>query len=211
MRNSVLRALACGACSLGIAWTASAQSCFWTHIDHRVSYDESGPWNPSVYRSLMGTLTLAQIGGALWEGSESRIGRTMWQGIDSEALAGVGSNLASLVFSRVRPSNPESDPCMWFKSGSNHSFPSGEASVAAALVTPYIFEYEKEQPLVWLLTLLPAYVGTARVKNQAHWQSDVLAGWAVGGLSGWYAHERDVPIFVTLLPHGASVGLRTRF
>jgi undecaprenyl-diphosphatase len=100
---------------------------------------------------------------------------------------------------------------MWFKSGSNHSFPSGEASVAAALVTPYIFEYEKEQPLVWLLTLLPAYVGTARVKNQAHWQSDVLAGWAVGGLSGWYAHERDVPIFVTLLPHGASVGLRTRF
>jgi membrane-associated phospholipid phosphatase len=30
------------------------------------------------------------------------------------------------------------------------------------------------------------------VKNQAHWQTDVLAGWAAGGLSGWYAHSREV-------------------
>ena len=32
-----------------------------------------------------------------------------------------------------------------------------------------------------LLALLPLYVGAGRIKNQAHWQTDVLAGWAIGG------------------------------
>jgi len=40
---------------------------------------------------------------------------------------------------------------------------------------------------------------------------DVLAGWAVGTRSGWYAHSRDVPIAIELLPHGVAVGLRTQF
>ena len=54
-------------------------------------------------------------------------------------------------------------------------------------------------------------VGAGRIKNQAHWQSDVLAGWAVGGLSGWYAHSRDAPILVEILPHGAAVGWHKQF
>ena len=76
------------------------------------------------------------------------------------------------------------NPCLWFQHGSNYSFPSGEASVAAALVTPYILEYGGDYPATYALMLLPLYVGAGRVKNQAHWQTDVLAGWAVGGLSG---------------------------
>ena len=63
-----------------------------------------------------------------------------------------------------------------------------EAAEAAALVTPYMLEYGPDQPAVYLLALLPLYVGVGRVKAQAHWQTDVIAGWAVGGLSGWYAH-----------------------
>jgi hypothetical protein len=62
-----------------------------------------------------------------------------------------------------------------------------------------------------LLALLPVYVGAGRIKNQAHWQTDVLAGWAVGGLSGWYAHSREVPILIELLPHGIAVGWRSQF
>jgi undecaprenyl-diphosphatase len=194
-----------------MAAAAQAQSCVFAHIDHRVTKDESGIWNPNTYRGLMDALTIAQIGGALWEGAESRFGKTMWQGIDSELISGVSAYVLQPVFGRVRPSEQGSDPCMWFESGSHHSFPSGEAAVAAGLVTPYILEYQGDHPVTWLLALLPAYIGTARVKNQAHWQSDVVAGWAVGGLSGWYAHERDVPIFVQILPHGVSVGLRKRF
>jgi len=169
-----------------------------------------GAWSPNVYRDLVGALTIAEIGDAVWEGAESRFGKTLWQGIDSEIMADVGAQAGKYIFTRVRPST-ENTPCLWFHGGSNYSFPSGEASVAAALVTPYILEYGSEYPTVWASLLLPIYVGAARVKNQAHWQTDIVAGWAVGSLSGWYAHSRDVPILIELLPHGVAVGLNKRF
>jgi undecaprenyl-diphosphatase len=74
-----------------------------------------------------------------------------------------------------------------------------------------MLEYGQDHPSVYALALVPLYVGVGRMKNHAHWQTDVLAGWAVGGLSGWYAHQRDVPISVQLLPHGVSVGFRKSF
>jgi undecaprenyl-diphosphatase len=199
---------------LVLAWsagfTAHAQNCVWSHIDHRVAFDDSGAWDPKVYRGVVDTLTIAQIGGAIWEGSESRVGKTMWQGIDSQIIAGASTEVGKRAFTRVRPAT-EDNPCLWFQGGSNHSFPSGEAASAAALVTPYVLEYGREYPAAYLLPLLPLYVGTARVKNQAHWQTDVLAGWAIGGVSGWYAHGRESPILIELLPHGAAVGLHKQF
>lgn len=190
--------------------SAAAQNCGWSHIDHRVSYDASGVWNPNVFRSIVGALTVAEIGGAVWEGSESRFGKTLWQGIDSELIAEAGVEAGKYIFTRVRPAT-ENNPCLWFNGGHNYSFPSGEASVAAALVTPYVLEYGRDYPATYALLLLPLYVGVARVKNQAHWQSDVIAGWALGGVSGWYAHSRDVPIMIELLPHGFRVGYGKQF
>jgi undecaprenyl-diphosphatase len=189
---------------------ASAQNCGWSRIDHTVAYDASGVWNPNVYRGLVGALTAAQIGGAVWEGSDTRFGKTMWQGIDSEIIAGVSATAGKYIFTRARPSDGN-NPCLWFQGGSNYSFPSGEASVAAALVTPYRLEYANDYPAAYALLLLPAYVGAGRIKNQAHWQTDVLAGWAVGGLSGWFAHSRDVPIMIQLLPHGFEIGYGKQF
>jgi undecaprenyl-diphosphatase len=188
----------------------AAQSCGWSHLDHLVSYDASGVWSPSIYRGLVGGLTVAEIGGALWEGSESRLGKTLWQGIDSEIIADVSAEAGKYVFTRVRPA-VENNPCLWFQGGHNHSFPSGEAAVATALITPYVLEYAQDNPATYVLLLLPLYVGAARVKNQAHWQSDVLGGWAVGGLSGWYAHSRDTPILIELLPHGFAIGFKVQF
>jgi len=192
------------------ALPAFGQNCGWSHIDHTISYDASGVWNPNVYRGLVGALTAAQIGGAVWEGSDTRFGKTMWQGIDSEIIAGVSATAGKYIFTRTRPSTAN-NPCLWFQGGSNYSFPSGEASVAAALVTPYVLEYGAEYPATYALLLLPLYVGAGRIKNQAHWQTDVLAGWAVGGLSGWFAHSRDVPITIQLLPHGFEVGYKAQF
>jgi len=193
-----------------VAVPALAQNCGWSHIDHEVSYDASGIWSSNVYRGVVGALTVAQIGGALWEGSESRFGRTMWQGIDSELIAGVGATAGKYIFTRVRPST-ENNPCLWFQGGHNYSFPSGEAAVAAGLVTPYVIEYASDYPAAYGLLLLPLYVGAGRIKNQAHWQTDVLAGWAIGGLSGWYAHSRDVPLLIEVLPRGFSIGLKKTF
>jgi len=160
-----------------------AQNCGWSRIDHEVSYDASGVWNPSAYRGLLGGLTIAQIGGAFWEGAETRFGKTMWQAIDAELIAGLSAEAGKRIFTRARP-NQGNNPCLWFQGGSHHSFPSGEAAVAAGLVTPYIMEYGSQDPASYVLLLLPAYVGAGRIKNQAHWQTDVIAGWAVGGLSG---------------------------
>jgi undecaprenyl-diphosphatase len=122
----------------------------------------------------------------------------------------VSSTAGKYIFTRTRP-NQVDNPCLWFQGGSNYSFPSGEAANAAALVTPYIIEYAQDYPAVYALLLLPLYVGAGRIKNQDHWQTDVLAGWAVGGLSGWYAHSRDVPIMIELLPHGVAVGYHKQF
>ncbi len=188
----------------------SAQNCGWSRVDHVVPYNASGMWNPTVYRSIVGGLTVAQIGGAIWDGSETRLGKTMWQGIDAELIGGASAAVGKYVFTRARP-NEGGNPCLWFQGGSNYSFPSGEASVAAALVTPYILEYGSEQPAVYALMLLPLYVGAGRSKNQDHWQTDVVAGWVVGGLSGWLSHSLETPIMIQLLPHGVALGLKMHF
>src|SRR5262245_8041161 len=209
MNRITARTLALAAIA-AIPLSASAQHCFWSHFDHRVGYDASGPLNPTTCRGTVYALTIAQIGGALWEGDESRLGKTMWQGIDSEIISGVAAEAGKYAFTRTRPAT-ENNPCLWFQGRSNLSFPSGEASIAAGLVPPDVVEYGSEYPAVYALVLLPLWVGAGRIKNQAHWQSDVAAAWAVGGLSGWYAHNRDVPLLIEILPHGVAVGLHKAF
>jgi hypothetical protein len=68
-----------------------------------VSYDASGVWNPYVYRGLVAGSTIAQIGGAFWEGAETRSGKTMWQGTDAELIAGVSADAGKHVFTCARP------------------------------------------------------------------------------------------------------------
>ena len=114
------------------------------------------------------------------------------------------------IFTRVRPADTD-NPGLWFQGESNHSFPSSEAAAAASIVTPYILEYGKDYPAVYALTLVPLYVGAGRVKAQAHWQTDVIAGWAIGGLAGWYAHERDTPLLLQIMPNGVMLGIKKKF
>ena len=49
------------------------------------------------------------------------------------------------------------------------------------------------------------------MKSQAHWQTDVLASFAIGTGIGWYAHDHELPISVKLLPRGITIGVHTRF
>ena len=179
-------------------------------IDHKISQNESGIWNPNVYRTMMGILSMADLGGALWEGSESRLGKTEWKTIDSQLIAGGSAQAMKYIFTRERPDTTD-NPSKWFAGDHNDSFPSFEAAWSASLVTPFVMEYAGDHPSVYSLLLLPLYVGVGRVKAQAHWQTDVLAGWAVGGLSGWFAHSRETPLIVQVLPHGVVVGFKTRF
>jgi undecaprenyl-diphosphatase len=58
-------------------------------IDHRLAYDNSGIWKRSNQTFVeYGTLAVV-IGGALWEGGETRLGKTCWQALDAAAIGAV--------------------------------------------------------------------------------------------------------------------------
>ena len=175
-------------------------------IDHRLAYDNSGIWKRSNQTGLLGLMAGTELIGGLWEGAETRLGKTYWQSIDATLIGGVSATALKAGFSRSRPSQSES-PDQWFQGSGHYSFPSGEVTVTSAIVTPFVLEYGNEHPGVWALEALPAYDAIGRMKVQAHWQTDVLTGFALGTASGYYAHTLQSPFLVSVLPHGFMVGL----
>jgi undecaprenyl-diphosphatase len=174
-------------------------------IDHKLPFDDSGIWNRSVQLFVMNAAIVGDIGLAAWEGGESRLGRNAWQSIDSMALSAAVANVAKPVFGRKRPSETD-DPDQWFAGGK--SFPSGEVATITGIVTPYVLEYGRDQPSVYALELLPLYDSIARMKTHGHWQTDVLASFALGTGAGYYAHQREAPFILGILPHSVSIGLK---
>ncbi|MGH8128892.1 MAG: phosphatase PAP2 family protein [Gammaproteobacteria bacterium] len=179
-------------------------------IDHRLSYDNSGIWKRSNQKLLLGLMVGTEVVGGLWEGGQTRLGRTFWQSIDASAIAAVSSQALKYAFTRARPSQTD-NPNLWFQGGSHYSFPSGEVATVSAIVTPFVLEYRRDTPAVYALELLPLYDAVARVKVRGHWQSDVVASLALGTLAGYYAHLRKSPIILSVLPHGFFVGLREQW
>jgi len=153
---------------------------------------------------------LVDVGGSLWFGSDSRMGKTFWQSTDSMAITALSSVVGKETFRRERP-NHSNDPNAWFQSSTDRSFPSGEVAHITSVITPFIVEYHNENPYVWSLTALPIYDGIARMKSQAHWQTDVLAGAALGATAGVLSSNRETPLSVLILPHSVTVGLHKIF
>ncbi len=199
--SAVLALLVCGC-----AWAGGGP----LGIDSMVALDDKGIWKRSTQNAVLGVVVTGTIAAAFWEGGETRLGKTLWQSVDSLAISTVSTTAGKLIFTRARPTQTD-DPNQWFKGGHHYSFPSGEAGAMSAVVTPFILEYKDDHPWVWALELLPAYTAVARVKVHAHWQTDVLAGFAIGTAAGFYAHSRDSPWLLGVLPHGASVGFRKQW
>lgn len=175
-------------------------------IDYRLSYDNSGIWARSNQNALIDSM-MAVVGvGALWEGGEDRLGKTFWQSVDAGVFSGVAATALKYVFSRERPSQT-SDPNRWF-TGHGQSFPSGEVTTTSSLVTPFVLEYGRDHPAVYALELLPIYDGLARLKTRGHWQTDVLAGFALGTAAGYFLHRPGMPVILSVLPHGFEIGIR---
>lgn len=178
-------------------------------IDHRVTYEDSGIWARSNQNALIDSM-MAVVGvGALWEGGEDRLGKTLWQSVDAGVFSGVAEIGLKYIFSRERPSQT-SDPNRWF-SGHGQSFPSGEVTTTSSLVTPFVLEYGRDHPAVYALELLPIYDGIARVKTRGHWQTDAIAGFALGTAAGYLLHRPGTPIILSVLPHGFEIGFRREF
>jgi membrane-associated phospholipid phosphatase len=178
-------------------------------LDHELAYDNSGIWNRNVQLAVQYSAIAITVGGALWLGNDNELGHTFWQTADAEAISAVAAQGMKYAFRRARP-NSGLGPNAWFVSGGD-SFPSGEVALQASFVTPMIVNYGRRYPWVWALELLPAYDAVARMKVQAHWQTDVLAGWALGTAVGYLTTTWDTPLFVQILPHGFTVGFSKRF
>lgn len=179
-------------------------------IDSELPLDTNGIWARKYQTALENGVIAVEVAGALWLGDDNKLGHTFWQTLDSSALSAVTAQLLKYGFGRARPSQGYG-PDAWFKGSCCQSFPSGEVTLQASFVTPLIINYQKQDPWIWALAALPVYDAIARLKSQAHWQTDVIAGGLLGAGFGYWATTRETPLFVQILPRGISVGFRKRF
>jgi membrane-associated phospholipid phosphatase len=192
------------ACTLALMPAASRADNF---IDHRVTKDTGGIY--SVQDAVPVSLAVLAAGCALWEGSEDRLGKTCWEAGESGLVAAVAAEGLQYLTGRESPAQT-GDPSRWF-SGGKGSFPSTHVSVTTAVLTPFMYQYIREDPWVGALAILPLYEMVARVKAQQHWQTDVLAGAALGFAVGAYEAHRSNPLILSVLPGGVFVGFHHSF
>ena len=179
-------------------------------IDHTMTYDNDGIIQRKVQLAVE-DLTLATIvAGALWEGGDNRLGKTYWKALDASGLGAVSSTVLKEAFTRSRPTQ-SSNPNLWFQGKGHYSFPSGEVTFVTAAITPFVLEYGHDHPGVYALEALPLYDAIARLKVAGHWQTDVLAGFALGTAAGYLAHREDSPFLLHALPGGFEIGFKKRF
>jgi undecaprenyl-diphosphatase len=179
-------------------------------IDHRIHYDDSGIWKRSNQDVMIYGTIATVVGGALAFGDQDKLGDTFWRSVDALAVTGVATEGLKFAFQRERPSQT-SDPDRFFAGSHAESFPSGEVAAISAAVTPFMVNYGHDHPSVYALALLPVYDAVARVKTRGHWQSDVLAGAAVGTGVGLWASHRNSPLIIGWLPGGFQVGFIHHF
>jgi len=176
-------------------------------FDHPLTPSNTGIWSTRYTHGLEFAAIATEFGGALWLGDSSELGRTCWQAIDATVFSAAAAQGVKWATGRKRPSQ-SSSPDQWFQGMKYQSFPSGEVTLQASFVTPLIMNYREREPWIWALELLPAYDAAARVKQGAHWQTDALAGWALGTGFGYLATRTGTPIILSVLPHGFAVGIR---
>jgi hypothetical protein len=200
---------------IGLLWLALASSVAEAGggplgIDHEIGFDQSGIWARKYQTGLENGVIALELAGALWFGNDDALGHTFWQTIDSSVISGAAALVLKKATGRARPEQGN-DPNRWFKGSCCESFPSGEVTLQASFVTPFIVDYAHEHPWIWALEILPAYDGLARLKSHAHWQTDIIAGWALGTGVGYWMAKREVPLSVQILPRGLTIGLSKRF
>lgn len=180
-------------------------------IDHEWSYVNHGLWSTHYEQYLVYGVLVFEAGGAFLLGDdEDGFGHTLWQSVDASVVSEVSAEILKIAFSRARPSQG-GNPNKWFQGSCCASFPSGQVTLQASFVTPIILHYAHTDPWIWALEVLPAYDALARLKHHDHWQTDVIAGWALGTAAGYWATKRETPVMVQILPRGLTIGFIKHF
>lgn len=69
-------------------------------------------------------------------------------------------------------------------SGPGSSFPSGHTTAAFSAATVFAYEYKDQVIIPVIAYSIAGLVGVSRVTQNAHWTTDVLAGFALGYITG---------------------------
>ena len=141
--------------------------------------------------------------------------RETWAMVEAAGLGSVTAYGMKYIARREGP-DQTSDPNEWFKSGGK-SFPSEHATAAFAVGT--VLAESGNDDYRWVRRLLGYGLGVAtsysRLKHNAHWLSDVVAGAALGAASARFAmdrtyqSERTSGFMLVPVPGGAMLTYRT--
>jgi membrane-associated phospholipid phosphatase len=118
--------------------------------------------------------------------------REAWMMLEAAGLGSVTAYGLKFVAGRAGPDD-SADPNEWFKEGSGKSFPSWHATAAFAVGT--VLAESGNDDYRWLRRLLGYGLGAGtdylRLRHNAHWFSDVVAGSALGAASARFAMHRS--------------------
>lgn len=140
-------------------------------IVYKISYAFTWIGSPEVM------VLIAIVGGALFYRSRGR--RKAGVVIAAPAAGGVLSTGVKLLYGRTRPAGAA------LLNEKTFSFPSGHATMAAAVIVTLCYVLAREKIVSWPTAILigglvPLVVGLTRLYLDVHWTTDVLGGWTAG-------------------------------
>lgn len=151
--------------------------------------EPAGPaWLPAAVRDVTAlgsttVLTFIVVVAAIFLGLAGRL-RTALLVVSASLLGSVAVETIRAVIARPRPQLTGQLMEVY-----SHSFPSGHAAISAivyltlaTLLFPVLPDRRIRAFVVIVALILTVSVGISRVYLGVHWPSDVLAGWAFGGV-----------------------------
>jgi len=143
-------------------------------------------------------LLLAYAGGR-FIAKDDKFTSTALKSMQAAVVSAIATESIKILVGRARPfvnEGPWSFHPIAVGRDYHKAMPSGHASLAFAIFTPFAETYSR-----WIYTL-PALVAIGRVYQNKHWISDVTIGSSIGLLSGllFTRHEN-----ISLIPNGIRV------
>jgi undecaprenyl-diphosphatase len=104
----------------------------------------------------------------------------------SALLAWVVAKIIKFFYFSPRPFEVLDTANVLFEYEPGDSFPSGHATFFGALATSFYF-YHKY--LAWIYIIGALLIGASRITAGIHWPVDILVGYALGGVIGYFAYR----------------------